>query len=498
MKNMKRILAMIVAAVMVLAMSLTAMAATGTITITPPSDIDASAQNEYKIYKVFDALGDGNGTGEGAKIRYTVISTKSGVPDVSDQMESGYDPATVDHFIVDSGDNVHYGTETTVDGKTVITDSTATELSEAAIKAIAAYVDGDEPAATATSIGAANAVSSALENGFYFIKTSTGTAVTIDSTNPSATVIDKNTVPVLDKKITGASSYDEDGKKALAQVGTDVEFTVTITVGKGARNYVFHDVMDEGLAYNGDAAVTITGEDYTPGGNDYTILAEPLAGDTFTITFVDDIPEGTVITITYSAKVTSAALQDDPANNTAKITYGEKNASASDATKVYNAKFTVTKLDEEEAPLANAGFVIKNSDGQYYSIASASDAEGANDTAGEGDVVTWVDSIEDASEFMSDAEGVVPDFTGLADGTYTLVEKTVPAGYNRAEDIEFTIEAGDYTADNLKQEAVVMNKPGVVLPSTGGTGTTIFYIIGSILVIGAGIVLVAKRRMGEK
>ena len=86
-------------------------------------------------------------------------------------------------------------------------------------------------------------------------------------------------------------------------------------------------------------------------------------------------------------------------------------------------------------------------------------------------------------------------FTGLANGTYTLVEKTVPAGYNKAADSTFTISEGNYTATNLEQTSTVINEAGSVLPSTGGIGTTIFYAIGAVLVIGAGIVLVTRRRM---
>ena len=90
---------------------------------------------------------------------------------------------------------------------------------------------------------------------------------------------------------------------------------------------------------------------------------------------------------------------------------------------------------------------------------------------------------------------MVESFTGLVDGTYTLVEKTVPSGYNKAADSTFTIAASDYTSDNLVQTAEVINNSGAELPSTGGICTTIFYIIGAILVIGAGVLLVTRRRM---
>lgn len=312
MKKCKKIFALLIAMIMVLGMSTAVFAAgTGTITITPPTGQDSAAANTYKIYKVFDA--DGNGT----SISYKVKSTKSGVPDVKAIYDADstltWDAATVDHFIVDAAGNVHYGTETTVDGKTTITDSSAAELSAAAIAAIAAYVTEADLAATATSTGTANAVSEAVQNGFYYITTSTGTVVTINSTNPNATVQDKNTVPTVDKKITGASSVDEDGKKALAQVGTTVNYSAEITIGKGAKGYIFHDTMETGLTYNNDAAVT----GVEAGDSTYTV--GKTGTDTFTITFNDDyiktLTVGSKLTVTYSATVNENAITTDPLNN---------------------------------------------------------------------------------------------------------------------------------------------------------------------------------------
>lgn len=455
MKNIKKMFALLLAMVMVLGMStLTAFAAgTGSITITPPSGVDADGANTYKIYKVFDA--DGNGT----NISYKLVSGKTTAP-------AG--------FTVDAAGNVTLS-RTTGD---------LTQLTAAEIAAIAEYVKDDTEVATATSEGSAAAVANNLPNGYYYITTTTGSVVTITTTNPSATVNDKNTVPVVDKKITGASSLDKDGKKALAQVGTDVTYTVDITVGKGAVGYVFHDKMSAGLSYNNNVVVKLG--DTVVGTDKYsTVTAE---GDTLTIHFNDEyiktLAAGTKLNIIYSAKVTSDALTMDPANNTATIDYGNGYSSTSTSVKVYNAKFTVTKQDGNGQALAGAGFVLKNAAGKYYNLTNK--------------VVTWVDDIANATEYKSNDDGAVTAFTGLADGTYTLVEKTVPAGYNKAADSTFTIEAGDYTQQNLEQASTVINKAGTELPSTGGMGTTLFYVVGGILVLAAGIMLVARKRMSSR
>ena len=452
MKNMKKIVSLLLAAVMVMAMSISAFAAgTGSITITPPDDVDTSAEITYTIYKVFDA----DASEDGTKISYKLVSGKTTAP-------AG--------FSVDKAGNVTY------DGGEEVT-----ELTQADIDAIAAYVTDDDIVGTATSTGGNDAVIENLPNGYYYITTTTGSVVTINSTKPDAEVDDKNVVPGVNKEITGASSYDADGKKALAQVGTEVEYTATITVGKGQLGYVFKDTLGTGLEYvNGSLEVTDMTAD-----TDYTLA---VSGQNITVTFKDasikDLEQGAEIVVTYKAKVTSAALQDNPAKNTATISYGNDSqyTSKPSETETYNAKITVIKNDDQNEPLAGAGFVLKNADGKYYKF-----ADGA---------VSWVDAEADATEYTSGDDGKLDgEFTGLADGTYTLVEKTTPSGYNTAEDKEITIAKGDYSAGNLKQEATVINKAGSVLPATGGIGTTLFYVVGSVLVIGAAVVLISKRRM---
>ena len=451
MKKMKKIVALLLATVMVMAMGISVFAAgTGSITITPPEKVDTDATITYKVYKVFDA--DGNGTA----ISYKLISGKTAAP-------AG--------FTVDEAGNVSYsGTGT--DGQLTQTD----------IDAIAAYVANDAPVATVTSTGGANAVATNLPNGYYYITTTTGTVVTIDSTNPNAEVADKNIVPGVDKTITGASSLDEDGKKALAQVGTVVDYKAEITVGKGQKGYVFKDTMGAGLAYVADS-LSVEGMTVD---TDYTLA---VSGQNITVTFKDDaikdLAENSKITVTYKATVTSDALSVNAAKNTATISYGNNSEFTSEPseTEVYNAKFTVTKKDGNNQPLADAGFVIKNADNKYYKLDNG--------------VVTWVDTIDAADEHKSNAQGEVPAFTGLANGTYTLIEKTVPAGYSKTADSTFTVAEHDYTATNLEQTTEVINNSGSELPSTGGIGTTMFYIVGSVLVIGAAVVLISKRRMAR-
>ena len=453
-----------------------------TITITPPSNVAADAENTYTIYKVFNA--DSNGS---------AISYKS---------LDGTAPAG---FIVDDAWNVYLGTlsdtETHADGEFAIkvggatkyiVPSTAADLTAEQIAAIAAYT-GKVEAGTVKITGTTAKTVTVPDYGYYYVTTTTGTVVSINSTNKSASITDKNTVPGLDKKITNtdnstagmAGTIDADGKKALAELGKDVEYTATITVGKGCKGYEFHDKMGTGLTFKGNESVTVTANPAVTGidGAWYTIKDTPDTGDTLTITFADGIAENTVITIKYVGTVNSDALTVDTGKNTARVDYGDANSNnhtPDSETNVYNAKFTVTKKDGNDQPLANAGFVIKNAAGKYYKV--------------ENNVVSWVDTEAAATENFSDNTGAVPSFTGLVDGTYTLIEKTVPAGYNKAADSTFTIAASNYEDSNLVQTAEVINNSGSVLPSTGGMGTTILYVVGGVMVAGAAVYLLTKKR----
>lgn len=473
MKKFRKMIALVIAMVMVLAMGVTVFAATQTpatlssadnasITVTLPTVPEGStANNTYKIYKVFGA------TVSGTNIAYVLSGSHTDVP-AGFTLTNGY----------------------------VTHDGEATELTAAEITAIKSYIgEADLVVTVNTTASDTSFTVTGLDYGYYYIDTTTGTLVTVTSTNPNATVNDKNEVPPVDKKITGATGeIDEAGKKAIAQIGTDVTYTATVTKKKGAENYTFKDKMDDGLSYNGDVKVYLDAEGTTEVANtNYTVGA---AGSDYTFSvafnneYIAGLADNTVLYIIYTAKITENALTVDAEKNTAWLEYGDENSPNSTPkveTETYSAKITVTKKDGSAsgAGLAGAGFVLKNSDNKYY-----------KKTAGTPDTITWVDSIDNATEFTSDSTGALDgEFTGLIPGDYTLVEKTVPASYNKCDDETFTITDSDYTASNLEQSRIIVNEQGSLLPSTGGIGTTIFYVIGTILVIGAGILLATRRRM---
>ena len=459
------------------------------ITLNIPEDVAKQAvENTYKIYKVFDATSDG----ESSSIAYT---SRQG-----DSMPAG--------FVLDGQGNVHHGTK---DETGAITEDNAKALTDAEITSIKSYVRNEDLVATVVVKGALSTFTvTGLPYGYYYITTTTGTVVTVDSTNPTATVDDKNSAPSLDKSITGGDddTIDDAGKAAIAKVGSTVDYEVEIVVGTGMKNYIFHDKMSTGLEYISNS-LTVTGKvsktDDTPVTINYTSPDKPEGDDTITVKFADGLAAGTVITVAYSATVTKAALTVDYEKNTAYLDYGDDNShnkTPEDETKVYAAKITVIKQDGQDKPLTGAKFKLKKSDTEWYKF----------DTMNGKPVVTWVteanaDEIEaialkeDANDpnKITSCEAV---FQGLPAGTYTLVETKVPDGYNKAADTSITVkeakEEGALTIANLEQEATVVNNAGTELPSTGGIGTTIFYVVGGLLVLGAAIILITRRKAESK
>ncbi len=332
-----------------------------------------------------------------------------------------------------------------------------------------------------------------LSFGYYLVDSSTGAYISVDTTNPDQKVNDKNVPPSISKEITSVDHGNvvHGGAEAIAQVGDTINYTLTVSTKPGAENYVVTDTLSDGLTAPDPDDVTVAGLTVT---DDYTVsVSGQVITVTFTKAYLDTITADTDITITYPAVLNSDAVIGAEGNpNSVTLKWGhnpDENETLPQTTKVYSAKISVTKTDGNNKGLGGAEFVLKNSEDKYYHLKTDGTVE-------------WVASPDDASKFTSDDTGALNGtFTGLTNGSYILEETVVPDGYNSisADDpsLKFTIQNAEFEDSNLIQSATVVNNAGTVLPSTGGIGTTIFYVIGGLLVIGAAVILIARRKVSE-
>ena len=350
-----------------------------------------------------------------------------------------------------------------------------------------------------------------LDLGYYLVDTTLGTLCSLDTTNPNVVMEEKNEVPTNVKTVEEDSTGNY-GEKNDADIGQTVNFKSTITAQPGAENYVFHDSMSAGLTYTGDAKIytdeAMTQELATA---NYTVNATPDDSDTFDITFEQDylntITAVTKLYVKYSATLNESAkvgIEGNP--NESKLSYGEINQETGkpgsttppSETKTYTWDvdvFKYTMNGETEKALAGATFTLsKNADGSNP-IALVSEGNNVYRVAKTNETVT-------VTEITTDATG---KFTikGLDADTYYLTETAAPAGYNKlAAPVTIVISEngvvnGTTEAPQGVDEVKVLNQSGTELPSTGGIGTTIFYIVGGVLVVGAVVLLVTKKRMNN-
>lgn len=468
---MKKTMALLLALIMVFALAVPAMAAgeTGTITIN-----HAVKGQTYTSYRVFDL--------ESYNAQTNAYAYK-----INRDWKTFAETEGAKAYI--SLDDQDYVTWV---GKA--TDARAAEFARLAL----AYAKENKIAAIDSKKADADTVTfTGLALGYYLIDTTTGTLCALDTTNPKADVEEKNTEPSVDKEVK-ENSTNQFGKNNDADIGDTIEFQATITAGDGAENYVLHDKMSEGLAFNeGSVKVTLNGT--TVAADKYTFVANPTDGCTFEVRFTkafcESLNAGDKVVVTYSATLTEDAVVAGPNKNETHISYGENGdlESQPSETKTYTWKVDILKYTgEKKTPLADAEFKLQRvSDKKWATVVN-------------GKITGWVDKETEATTLKSDANGVIK-IEGLDSGAYLLHETKAPAGYNKLKDsVAFTIAADlsvgsstlTYTgkSDPISQ-IEVENHTGPELPSTGGIGTTIFYVVGGLLMLGAVVVLVTRKKV---
>ena len=446
--------------------------------------------------------------------------------------------------------NIVWGSGVSEAGQTALGDAatkTETLKTEADAKAFAKAV---APYLT-TAAGSANTVTdgkyviSGLAAGYYLVKDQDGSLIGDNDSYTeyiiqvvgNVTATPKSDVPEVQKKVKDINDSTDTTKtdwqdSADYDIGDSIPFQLKATLADNVSSYttykvVFHDTLSKGLTYNKDAKVYIDGTET----NGFTVTATVNADGTTTLTVsCDDVKalgagNSSVITVEYTAKLNENAVLGSAGNpNEVYLEYSnnpnkseegnnETGETPKDVVIVFTYKTIINKVDSENKPLTGAAFklekLIKGKDG-------AAD--------------TWTT----VKEFTVDEATTSFTFSGLDDGQYKLTETKTPVGYNTIDPIYFVIEAthgetadvptlktlnayltdanGNKQTEMKDGESVnidlgtvdltagsitttVVNKSGSELPSTGGMGTTIFYVLGGVLVLAAVVLLVTKKRM---
>ena len=329
-----------------------------------------------------------------------------------------------------------------------------------------------------------------LDLGYYLMSSTTAEKDTrllsLTTTNPSATTREKNTLtPDVDKEVEEKGTY---GKTNDASIGDTVNFKATITVGAGYTDYKLRDKMSAGLTFNANSVVVKVNNTVVDSSN-YTVRTD-VSGYTFVIEFKNEyivaLPKNTVITVTYSAILNENAIVEGEGNpNVLDLAYGDTNTPEK-KTITYSYAFDVIKIDgKEQTQLTGAEF-------RLY------DAK----TGGNEIKVVLVDATSNtyrvarANETGVTIKAGKATILGLDAGTYYLEEVVAPTGYNKLTSrVEIIISKINNDKTFRRFITNVENYTGSQLPETGGIRTTLFLTLGSILVIGFGLLLVTKLRV---
>ena len=466
---------------------------------------------------VVKAAGNGSITITGAKAGHTFEAYQIFAGDASDKTLS----------------NLKWGSGVTPDGQTALGNAKTKADSlknDSDAKDFAYEVSKYLATASASSVADGQDYKiNGLAPGYYLVKDKDGTVpqeqaytkfiLEVVGTNVSAAV--KSSVPTSEKKV--KDTNDTTGKttgwqdSADYDIGDQVPFQLTGNVAddysqyKGAYQLVFHDTLSNGLTFNENSVKVYVNDSDTPVSSDqYTIAYPATDNHSFDVTINDVKSLGdhvTKVRVEYTATLNENAvigsvgnpntMYMEFSNNPNSTTGTDKGQTPEDKVIVFTYKVVINKVDSRRIPLAGAAFKLEKvlSNGEKKLVKEY--------TIGEDE---------------DDPEKTRFEFTGLDDGKYILTETVTPEGYNTMDPITFNITAShDTKSDDPKLTdlngnavdgeikftvnetkgtltASVVNYMGSELPSTGGMGTTVLYVAGTIMILAAGVFLVMKKK----
>ena len=511
-KNLSKLFAMALALIMVMALTVPAMAAgTGSITVNDPA-MNAT----YNAYKVFDV------TYSGDAYAYKLdTTTTNGLAWYNALKDGG-----VFTFVESSTTGV-YNVSSSADGAT-IGAALKTALTSGGMTAVDSGIKFDGEAVTEVKW-------ENLDLGYYLVVSDVddGAVVSLTTTNPDATVVEKNDGPGFDPNYGKVILVNgEKVDSASFNYGDTVTFEINIKATnydgyEKITNYTIYDDMPDGLT---GTAITSVEVDDTPisnytssmvagtdtmGNYDFSISI-PWTNSDGAFLYGPETDNDHTITVTYTATVANTAAIATAMENNAWFKYNDEYSTKDPAT-VYTYAVAIQKIDgDTQEELGGAEFKLQKQ-GDKYVVATGSN--GVYTFTG------WVNTETEATALVTDATTGQIIVKGLANGTYIFKETNAPDGYTLL-DSTVTVDAtatgssstmvvtyykdGKYYDTQIEGSRpvefelsvssyakIVANYTGSVLPSTGGMGTTLFYTIGGVLVVAAGVLLVTKKRMNN-
>ena len=477
MKATKKLFALVLALVMAMALSVSASAATIT--------INGNNGETYTAYKVLDVTTTDSGDG----YSYTTSNAKL------------FTYLTAAGFTVTNNGGLYYVTAPADDEDTADVDewqdcadkltAALAALSETELEDLLGYAAGE----VTLNLDAEPVVNTitGLEAGYYFVTSSLGSLCMLNTAADTVTINEKNKEPTVDKKV----------DKTDAQIGDTVTYTVTIEVPANTESLKLTDTLSNGLTLNNTSfEIAIDNAEATDLTESNITTDNENGTTTFTVDltgYLSQLTNGGTIVVTYTATINENAVSTNPATNKAEVSYGNS-SSVSSTTTTKTTPLTIKKIDgTTDEELNGAEFTLQKKNGdawedvyvvpvyaadgetiESYRVATSSTESGATTTI----VVNGSVTIEGL------------DVTAA----YQLIETKAPDGYNLlTTPVEVTTSTtGEGETAVTVFEVTVENNSGSLLPSTGGMGTTVIYIVGALLVIGAGVVLVVRRRMSAE
>lgn len=334
--------------------------------------------------------------------------------------------------------------------------------------------------ATSTSVVFDN-----LKLGYYLVNSSVGALLHLTTTNPTATVNEKNTLnPNVDKNVL-ENSTGVYGKENDDIIGSTINYKSTITTGAGYGSYVLYDKMDKGLTFNVNSVVVKIGDDVVDA-NNYVVKTN-VTDYTFVIEFNDEFilkqPKNTNIDVYYTATLNKdATIEGDGNINETFLKYGNNITTDKKKTITYTYAFEIIKTNKEGVELTGAEFILLDKLGNEIKVILK-------------DEETKTYRIATENEIGVNIKAGKATIEGLDKDSYKLKEVVSPEGYNKlTSPVEFSVNGK--TNDTIERTRVnVINYTGSELPETGGIGTKLFITSGLSLVLICGLVLVTKLRL---